>query len=544
MAALPPCPLWNAANLARVLLLAASIERAVTHLAEILLGVGAVLALVWGVVQRRIGIFRWPLLVVAALTLGVGTALGAWAWHEKRDRNVLGSPTKEFVPTLRPKKRPPKQIAEEPWPLYGYNVERTRYAPFRMRPPYEGLWSLRARGPLEPPPVVAYGKVFITSARGILYAINSRTGRVVWKRAFPNCIAGSPAVADGILYLPLMHRRPCHKNAPGARGGIVAIGVKGGRTRWRFVTGAVESAPLIVGHRLFFGAWDRHIYALDLRRKRQRTVWSSELDDKVVGAVAYASGRIYAGTNGGRVYALNARTGRQRWRAESFARFGRREYFYAAPAVAYGRVYLGNTDGTVYAYGATTGQLLWARQAGTYVYSAPAVWRNMIFVGTWDGWFSALDARTGDFRWRFTAPGGIMGAPTVIDGLVYFSTFGRSPSGTCGGSRAGRGHVCAQRPQRPADLALPRRPLLAGRRRHAADLHRRQAAALRAHHRAARRQIKRWQALARCDRLRRARARERCRSKARRGTSSGKRGSGTARRTSRSQSRQRRPRQS
>lgn len=505
-------------------------------MAELLLGVGAVLALLWGLTQRRIGFLRWPLLFVAAGTLGVGTALGGWAWHEKRDRNVRGSATKEFVTTQRPKKRPPKQLNEEPWPMYGYNVERTRYAPFKLRPPYSGLWSLRTKGPLEPPPVVAYGKVFITSSRGFLYAIDSRTGRVVWKRQFPNCIAGSPAVADGILYLPLMHRRPCagHNSAQAARGMIVAIGVKKGRTKWRYVTGAVESSPLIVGHRLFFGAWDRRIYAIDLRRKRHRTIWSRELDDKVVGAVAYASGTIYAATNGGRVYALKASTGAQRWRAESFSRFGRREYFYAAPAVAYGRVFVGNTDGTVYAYGATTGHLLWAREAGTYVYSAPAVWRNMVFVGSWDGWFSALDARTGDFRWRYGAPGGIMGASTVLDGIVYFSTFGKFSQRHLRRVKSGPRRTFALNARNGQPIwrypdghyspvvADSRRIYLSGKRRLYALITLRRM-----------RQLRRWQARERCARLKRARARARCLSKARRGKSSARPGSRKAARTSR-----------
>ena len=507
-------------------MLAASLERAVTHLAELLLGIGVVLALVWGLAQGRIGFLRWPLLVVAALTLGVGTALGAWAWHENRDRNVVGSPTKEFVPAEKPKKRPPMQVVEEPWPFYGYNVERSRYAPFRLRPPYVGLWSLRTRGGLEPPPVIADGKIFITSARGILYAINSRRGRVVWRRKFSNCIAGSPAVADGVLYVPLMHRRPCTKNEPGARGAIVALGIKGGRTRWRFVTGAIESAPLIVRHRLYFGSWDRRVYALDLRRKRHRMVWSTELDDKIPGAVAYANGTIYAGTNGGRVYALSARTGRVRWRAESFARFGQREYFYGAPAVAYGRVYVGNTDGTVYAYGATTGHLLWARQAGTYVYSAPAVWRNMVFVGTWDGWFSALDARTGNFRWRYGAPGGIMGAPTVLDGLVYFSTFGRFSQRHLRRVKSGPRRTFALNARNGEPIwrfhdghyspvvADGRRIYIVGKRRLYALI-----TELR------RRQIRRWQALVKCARFRRPKVRARCEAKVKGRASSPKRGS-------------------
>ena len=101
----------------------------------------------------------------------------------------------------------------------------------------------------------------------------------------------------------------------------------------------------------------------------------------------------------------NAWTGELRWRASSFSRFGRREYFYATPTVAYGRVYIGNTDGTLYAFGAKSGNLLWARNAGTYVYSAAAVWRQRVYIGTYDGYFRAFDAATGDPVWSWTAPG-------------------------------------------------------------------------------------------------------------------------------------------
>ena len=520
------------------MLLAASFERAVTHGAELLIAAGAVLAFAWGLLQRRIGLLRWPLLVVAVGTLGAGTALGAWAWHEKRDRNVIGSATTEFVPTEKPKKRPRKELTEEPWPMYGYDVERTRSAPFKLRPPFAGLWSIKAKGTLEPPPVIAYGRLFLSNNKGRVVAIDARTGHIVWQRHFRNCIAASAAVARGTVFLPLMHERPCVKNAPGARGMIVAINARTGRTKWRFRAGAIESAPLLVGHILYFGSWDRRVYALNVSRKRHRLVWSHETDDKVVGAPAYANGTIYVGTNGGRVYALNAHTGRERWRAQSFSRFGRREYFYATPAVAYGRVFLGNTDGTVYAYGATTGHLLWARQAGTYVYAAPAVWRDMVFVGTWDGYFSAIDARTGNFRWRFHAPSGIMGAASVLDGLVYFSTYGKftqrhlrrvvsGPRATFAlNARTGDpvwrfpdGHYSPV-------VADSRRIYIAGRSRLYALVTQARA-----------RKLRRWQALSRCDRIRRAKKRARCLSKATRGTSSGKHGSRKAARTSKSKTR-------
>ena len=137
---------------------------------------------------------------------------------------------------------------------------------------------------------------------------------------------------------------------------------------------------------------------------------------------------MFAGTDDGHVLALDARSGRLRWEAASFSRFGRREYFYATPTVAYGRVYIGNTDGTLYAFGAKTGNLLWARPAGTYVYTAAAVWNRRVYVGTYDGYFRAFDAATGDPAWSWTAPAKVHGAPTVMGGLVYLSTATTGPN--------------------------------------------------------------------------------------------------------------------
>lgn len=412
--------------------LARSFEGTITDAAIFLLAGGAVLALLWGILQRRIGPFRWPFLGAVVLTLGAGTALGAWAWHEQRPRDVRGSATTEFVPELRPPPPPPAPAKRtdlgEEWPTYGYDVYRTHLAPttWNLRPPFKGLWVLKARADIEFPPSVAYGKVYVAQQKGRFFAVNARTGKIVWTRNFPNCAAASPTISEGIVYQAFMHPLPCQKHLGGARGFVIAWDARNGKPLWRFVAGSVESSPLVVNKRLYFGSWDGKLYALALRgRRKPRVQWTFDAGDEVTAAPAYANGTIYIATSSGTVYAVHAGNGKLRWRATSFSRFGRREYFYATPSVAYGRVFVGNADGTVYAFGAGTGELLWARSVGTYVYTAPAVWRKAVYVGTWDGNFVALDAATGDTRWRYDAPASITGAPTVLDGIVYFATCGR-----------------------------------------------------------------------------------------------------------------------
>jgi outer membrane protein assembly factor BamB len=534
-------------------LLAASLERAVTDAAEIFLAAGVVLIVAYALLRSRIGILRWPLLSVSLLALGFGTALGAWAWHEKRPRDIRGSATKEFSETLRtnttqekPKKKGKKKaktgrLFEEQWPTYGYDMQRTHLAPGwkRLRPPYHGLWQLKARADIEFPPSVAYGKVYVAQQKGRFFALNARTGKVVWTRHFPHCAAASPTIRDGIVYQAFMNRRPCQQNAGGTRGFVIAWDARTGHELWRVNAGAVESSPLLIGNRLFFGSWDRHLYAYTLRgRRRPLLQWTFLADDQIIAAPAHAGRTVYIATSNGSVYGVDARRGQLRWHATSFSRFGRREYFYATPTVAYGRVFVGNADGTVYAFGASSGHLLWAREVGTYVYTAAAVWRRTVFVGTWDGTFIALDARTGEPRWRFDAPSGITGAPTVLAGLVYFSTCGRCGAGGLRRVKIGPRRTFALN-ARNGDpvwrfhdgkysplVADGHRVYIAGRNKVYALI-----PELRWQ------KVRRAKARERCARLKRARARARCLPKARRGTSSARSGSGKAARTSKRRTR-------
>jgi outer membrane protein assembly factor BamB len=396
---------------------------------------------------------RLIIVALLAFTALVGTG-AAYYWHETRPHEIRGSSTDEFIadanpadtrttPALpqpadtaasnpRPKPQPGKPGKKkrlkplngvEWWPTYGYDEGRSHVAPgYRLRPPFRRVWRFRARHYIEFPPVVAYGRIYVAQQAGRFFAVNTLTGRILWKKHFGRCLAASPVVKDGVVYQAVMHRLPCGTRNRRARGFVIAMDARTGRPLWRFRSGAVESSPLLRGKTIYFGSWDHRVYAVDIRRGKLR--WSYRADDEVNTAPAYAGGTIFIGTDGGRVHAVWARNGKRRWRNSSFSRFGRREYFYASPTVAYGRVYIGNTDGTMYAFGASTGRMLWAQRAGSYVYTAAAVWKRRVYVGTYDGWVIAFDAATGDRRWRQRAPAAIHGAPTVLGGFVYFSTCG------------------------------------------------------------------------------------------------------------------------
>jgi hypothetical protein len=283
------------------------------------------------------------LVLVALLILAILGAAAAYVLEKRGEggKTIRGSPTVEFVTTQEPgatttSARPGRPAADPtPWPTYGRDVQRTHVAPYTHRPPYRRRWTVRLGYYLEFPPAVAYGRVLATQLRGRVLSIDAASGKVLWRKWYRrHCSAASPTVAGGVMYLVLVPK-PCNYGDRGKDGLVVAVRIAGGRELWRFRGPPSESSPLLVDGTLYFGSWDRRLYALDVRGAKPRVRWTFRADDELNAAPAYVDGTIYIGSIKGSLYAVNARTGKLLWRARSFSRFLRgREEFYATPTVA------------------------------------------------------------------------------------------------------------------------------------------------------------------------------------------------------------------
>jgi outer membrane protein assembly factor BamB len=353
-------------------------------------------------------------LIAAALALGAGVAV-AVILSRGHEHHVRVAPPPPPPTTTRPAPRPGPRPPTFAWPTYGYDAARD-HAPrgLRLRPPFRRLWAAFADSSfVEFPPVLERGRLFLGTNHGLVLALDARTGKRVWQRQLDGCVASSPAVAGGRLYLGFMDPPPCTGTAPSF---LAALDARRGQTLWRFRAGPIESSPLVSSGLVYFGSWDGRVYALDARTGRVR--WSFATGDRVKGGVALANGLVFAGSYDGRLYALDARTGRLRWSAGGLGGL------YATPSIAEGRVVVGSTDGSVYAFAARDGRELWSRRTGSFVYAAAAIAGGTVYVGSYDHRLYALAASTGAVRWTYDAGAPISGAPTVLDGVVYFSTCG------------------------------------------------------------------------------------------------------------------------
>ena len=346
----------------------------------------------------------------------MAAAAGAVVAVHQANRDVVGSASIEYVPQSRPVRLAPRLV----WPQWGRTPAKLRTESALVRPPYRVAWVFHGGSLLEFPPALAYGRLYLPTFDGLLFAIDPGTGNVLWRFDSHRCAWAAPAVSRGLVLQTFLLRPPRCVAGSDDRGLLVAFDARSGAVRWRRRLPATESSPLVAGGLVWVADWSGAVTAFDVRTGRRR--WRRRLDGTVKSSPALGGGRLLVGTYSGSLYALDPWTGADLWRRSIRRRVFGSGRFYSTPAIAHGRVYVGATDGRVYAYGLQSGARRWTFSTDGYVYGSPAVWRGLVLVGSYDGRFYALDAATGRMRWRFDAGGPISGSASVVGDVVYVST--------------------------------------------------------------------------------------------------------------------------
>jgi outer membrane protein assembly factor BamB len=230
---------------------------------------------------------------------------------------------------------------------------------------------------------------------------------------------------------------------PGVYDGPAVANLSG--VKWTFHTpGEIFSSPAVSRDTVFVGSTDGDLYAVDRAGGRLR--WKYATSGRITSSPAVAGGSVYFASYDGNVYALAASDGRLEWKfaTEGETAFSAKhihgfepaaetmpdpfDVFLSSPAVWNGTVYIGSGDHNVYALDAASGRLKWKFATGDVVHASPAIADGMVFIGSWDSYFYALDAETGVVRWKFKTgvdpvifnQVGIQSSPAVADGMVYF----------------------------------------------------------------------------------------------------------------------------
>jgi outer membrane protein assembly factor BamB len=164
----------------------------------------------------------------------------------------------------------------------------------------------------------------------------------------------------------------------------------------------------------------RFVLGLPLPAPKGKPAWTRGGKVLLEFPPSVANGLVVLPTNRGKVFAIDAATGRSKWTVRQTVR----SYIAATPAIAGGRVYVASMDGRLTAYRAADGAKVWEfSTGGSPIESSPLVVDDMVYFGAWNGRLYAVSLRTAKLRWSFQAAGQIKGSAAQAGDLVVFGDY-------------------------------------------------------------------------------------------------------------------------
>jgi outer membrane protein assembly factor BamB len=290
------------------------------------------------------------------------------------------------------------------------------------------LWT-RTLSPTWASPVVADGIVYVGTIDGKFHAARITDGGEVWTWTGSHRIDGRAVVSGDTVYFV------------DGQTGLVALDRADGTLRWRFalhdaaLTGKPvpdnptfnrrTAIPLVVDDSVYCGSSDGGLYALDARSGVQK--WRHDAKSPIFSGIRQVGEAGLAfGCMDGSVVQLDRRT-----QAET-ARFKTGGGIVTTPLFADGRVIVGSRDYTLYGFNAADGSVAWKFSYWfSWVESTPQLADGVIYVGASDfRRVTALDPATGRAHWSTDVGGMCWGWPALTADTIFIGTVAQNIPGT------------------------------------------------------------------------------------------------------------------
>ena len=322
-------------------------------------------------------------------------------------------------------------------------------------------------------PVIAGGRIFAIDAIAEISAFDAENGKLLW-RIDPRLeggeedgFGGGLAYAAGSLFV-----------ATGF-GHVLALDPSNGAERWRQDIGIpMRAAPVVAGGRIFVVTYDNQLWALSatdgavqwsnagiaetagllgaatpavdndiviapyssgellaLRVENGRTMWSDSLGAQRLGAGSLAAlndingspvidrGVVYAISHGGRLVAIDVRTGSRVWEKDISG--------LNTPWIAGEYLFVVTVDGDVVCLSRRNGRVKWVHSLPRFVdgsHAEPIFWNGplllsdrLIVLGS-NGDALAISPYSGRLLGRLEMPHGVRVAPVAANGTLYVLT--------------------------------------------------------------------------------------------------------------------------
>jgi outer membrane protein assembly factor BamB len=295
------------------------------------------------------------------------------------------------------------------------------------------LWSVDAADPADRSGGISGGALASDGARayavtgyGEIVALDAASGAVVWRQRLGASVSGAPLVAQGRVYVAADD------------GTAWAVDAATGKVAWT-ATGADQpsnmhrdggAAPVLLGNTVVYPFASGLLLAVD---PQGQVVWTAFATGQrlgrayaqsgvITGDPVVAGGRIYAGTQAGRLGA---------WTTEGQMIWSVTEGAMNAPLVAGDSVFVVNDEAVLLRLSQADGATIWAtdlpyftkskpkKQSAITASHGPVLAGGRLWVASSDGHLRGFSPMDGSLGADLALPGGAASVPALAQGMIF-----------------------------------------------------------------------------------------------------------------------------
>lgn len=265
-------------------------------------------------------------------------------------------------------------------------------------------------------PIIHNGKVYVASVdedlqgKGHVYALDGKTGELVWKYPVRNSIKNTIVIDNGRVL------------AQDAQGYLYAIDAESGKLSWEKQL-PVNGLPaiiegLVAANGIVYAGTGKGLCAIDT--KDGKVIWQNKEWGQGEGTTttfSVAKNVLVASSQWNALYGNDLKTGKLTWRADTNGLRNR-----GASAAVHGDLLYLISSESFFILDASTGRVI-VRKALPFsvdVTSTPLLTDKEIIFGSAKDGLIALDNETLEIKWKFSTE----------DALIYTSPYSRKPAAT------------------------------------------------------------------------------------------------------------------
>jgi outer membrane protein assembly factor BamB len=261
-------------------------------------------------------------------------------------------------------------------------------------------WITPLTTPISATPVYYKDKIVFCSENGHVVILNS-IGSVLLSKKITRRFESKPVVYENNIF------------AVDVDGVLYSIDSSTGKVNWQVKAGGpllFKSELAVSNGKIFLGTGYGIVEAYSLDGKK---LWENELDEAIYNSLLVVKNSLIIATDALKLYSLDAGDGDKNWSAEIDEKV-----ITLTPLVHKDIIYFGCYSGTFYAVSLDDGDIIWTFKSGGPIYSSPVVVDKSIYFGSEDGFVYSLNDEKGTLNWQFKSSLPVKSSPVYAFGSI------------------------------------------------------------------------------------------------------------------------------